>query len=129
MSTPQRAGKLYLVFRSIAVILSNVSWGSSKSEKMIKINSIIGPFEAITLKILFDSRLSNTLREDNGISLNSPVDQKLSRLLVEILGERNNIRIIHSPLEIVYIISKWAVSFHKDILSSVSIISSYTKPT
>jgi hypothetical protein len=32
-------------------------------------------------------------------------------------------------LEIVYIISKWAVSFHKDILSSVSIISSYTKPT
>ena len=94
---------------------------------MIKINSIIGPLEAITLKILFNSRLSNTLREDNGVSLNSPADQKLSRLLVEILGERNNIRIIYSPWEIVYIISKWAVSFHKDILSSVSIISSYTK--
>lgn len=41
MSTPKRAGKLYLWCRSSGVILSNTSWGSSKSRKMLEFDEVI----------------------------------------------------------------------------------------
>jgi hypothetical protein len=54
--------------------------------------------------------------------LNSPAYQKLSGLFVEILGESNDFRIIDTSWKVVNIISKWAISFNEDVLSSVSLI-------
>jgi hypothetical protein len=74
----------------------------------------------LTLKVICDARGSDTLRKHDSTSLDSPTDQELGRLLVQVFGKINDSRIIYSSWEVVDVISQWTVSCDDDVLRLVN---------